>query len=79
MRKIIRVKAIKPNQVNPAQTLDNPASFAKFTNVSAQCVRNWCRDGRIPLVLKAGRIVRFERAAALAALNSLEAVAGQAK
>lgn len=73
------VKAITPNQVNPAQPLDNPASFAKFVGVSAQCVRNWCKAGIIPLTIKAGRIVRFERAAAIAALNSTEAVAGHAK
>ena len=75
MRKVGGVEHITPNQVNPAQPLDNPASFAIFTGVSAQCVRNWCKAGRIPLTLKAGRIVRFERAAALAALNSTEGVA----
>jgi predicted site-specific integrase-resolvase len=67
-------------QVEPAQTpLDNPASFAKFVGVSAQCVRNWCKAGIIPLTIKAGRIVRFERAAAIAALNASEAAAGATK
>jgi len=60
-------------QTAPAQTLetqlDCPISFAKFANVSGQTVRNWIRRGKIPCVIRAGKIVRFERAAALAALQ----------
>jgi hypothetical protein len=73
------VQQTTPNKANPAQPLDNPATFASFVGVSPQCVRNWCKAGIIPLTIKAGRIVRFERAAAIAALNSSEAAAGQMK
>jgi hypothetical protein len=55
--------------VDPEQPLDNPASFAKFTGVSTQQARNWTRLPGFPITLKAGRIVRFERAAALEFLN----------
>jgi hypothetical protein len=58
-----------PHQVEPAQPLDNPASFAKFLRVTPQCVRNWTRETGFPLIVKSGRIVRFERSAALAFLN----------
>ena len=70
MRKVGGVKAITLNQVNPAQPLDSPATFARFVGVTPQCVRNWCRAGIIPLKIKAGRIVRFERETALAALEN---------
>ena len=73
MRKVGGVKAHTPNQVNPAQPLDNPASFATFAKVTPQCVRNWTRELGFPIVLKAGRIVRFERAAALQFLNGRDA------
>lgn len=57
----------------PAQPLENkldcPISFAKYANVTGQTVRNWIRRGIIPTVIHAGKIVRFDRAAALAALN----------
>ena len=57
----------------PAPALENqldcPQSFAKFANVTGQTVRNWIRRGIIPTVINAGKIVRFERAAALAALQ----------
>ena len=56
-------------QVNPAPTLDNPSTLAKFLRVTPQCVRNWTKEAGFPLVLKSGRIVRFERAAALEFLN----------
>jgi predicted site-specific integrase-resolvase len=55
--------------VEPAQPLDSPATFARFIGVSAQCVRNWCHDGIIPLKIHVGRIIRFEREAAIQALN----------
>jgi hypothetical protein len=58
-----------PHQVEPAQPLDNPASFAKFTKVTPQCARNWTRIEGFPVILKTGRIIRFDRAAALAFLN----------
>jgi hypothetical protein len=67
------MKQITSNQVNPAQPLDNPASFAKFLRVTPQCVRNWTKEAGFPLVLKAGRIVRFERTAALEFLNGRDA------
>jgi len=69
MRKVGGVKQITSNQVNPAQPLDNPSTLAKFLRVTPQCVRNWTREAGFPLVLKSGRIVRFERAAALQFLN----------
>lgn len=63
------VKTITLPQVEPAQPLESPQSFAKFVGVSAQAVRNWIKDGTIPVVVHTGRIVRFERAAALNALQ----------
>jgi len=48
--------------------LDCPQSFAKFANVTGQTVRNWIRRGKIPTVIRAGKVVRFDRAAAIAAL-----------
>jgi predicted site-specific integrase-resolvase len=57
------------NTVKPAQSLDSPATFARFIGVSAQCVRNWCHEGIIPLKIHVGRIIRFEREAAIQALN----------
>jgi predicted site-specific integrase-resolvase len=57
-------------QNEPAQTpLDSPATFARFVGVTPQCVRNWCKDGIIPLKIHAGRIMRFERQAAIEALG----------
>ena len=73
MRKVGGVKTITSPQVEPAQPLENPASFAKFLRVTPQCVRNWTREPGFPLVVKSGRIVRFERAAALEFLNGREA------
>jgi len=56
--------------VQPLETkLDCPISFAKYANVTAQTVRNWIRRGKIPTVISAGKIVRFERSAAIAALQ----------
>jgi len=61
------------NATAPAQTLetklDCPQSFAKFANVTGQTVRNWIRRGIIPTTIHAGKIIRFERSAALAALQ----------
>lgn len=68
------------NKAEPAQTpLDSPTTFADFILVSPQCVRNWCHDGTIPLKFKAGRIIRFEREAALRALEAKEAGAATQK
>lgn len=58
------------NTIEPAQSLDSPASFARFIGVSAQCVRNWCHEGIIPLKIQMGRIMRFERETAIQALNT---------
>jgi hypothetical protein len=60
----------KTKTVEPAQVLDSPATFARFADVSAQSVRNWCHEGIIPLKIHVGRIIRFEREAAILALNS---------
>lgn len=60
----------KEKQAEPAQPkLDNPATFASFAGVTPQCVRNWTREDGFPLILKTGRVVRFDRSAALAFLN----------
>jgi hypothetical protein len=61
---------IPQTTVKPAQTLDSPATFARFVGVTPQCVRNWCNDGIIPLRIRAGRVIRFERESALAALST---------
>ena len=57
-------------EIETTDRLDTPASFARFANVTSQCVRNWCRDGLIPLTLCCGRIIRFRREDALAALRA---------
>jgi len=49
--------------------LESPQSFALFTNVTPQTVRNWLRRGVIKPTISNGKIIRFERAAALAALQ----------
>ena len=66
---VMQTASLKQKQAATAEPLDNPATFAKFAKVSAQQVRNWTRLPGFPLTLKAGRIVRFERAAALEFLN----------
>jgi hypothetical protein len=57
----------------PAHTLetqlDSPQSFSKLVNVTPQTVRNWLRRGVIKPTISNGRIVRFERQAAIAALS----------
>ena len=70
MVKMGGVETITPNKTpTPAAALDSPATFAKFAGISGQTVRNWCHEGKIPLVINAGRVMRFERAAAIKALG----------
>jgi hypothetical protein len=72
MRKVgtvMETATLERKQTEPAHRLDSPASFARFVGVTPQCVRNWCHEGKIPLVINAGRIMRFERAAAVRALG----------
>jgi phage terminase Nu1 subunit (DNA packaging protein) len=57
-----------PKTKEPQDRLDSPATFARFAGVTPQCVRNWCHQGIIPTVIHAGRIIRFDRAAAIKAL-----------
>ena len=69
----MQTASLNKHTSQPAQpTLDSPATFARFILVSTQCVRNWCHDGTIPLKVNAGRIMRFEREAALKALEAKE-------
>jgi hypothetical protein len=51
------------------KTLDSPSTFAEFVGVTPQSVRNWCKNGIIPLKVKVGRIIRFDRAEAMNALK----------
>jgi hypothetical protein len=72
MRKVgavMETALIERKQTEPAQRLDSPATFARFVGVTPQCVRNWCHEGKIPLVINAGRVMRFERQAAIDALG----------
>jgi hypothetical protein len=39
------------NQSETTEQLDSPSTFARFSNITPQCVRNWCRDGLIPLTV----------------------------
>lgn len=50
------------------EPLETPQTFANLVRVTPQCVRNWIRDGVIPTVICCGKIMRFRRADALAAL-----------
>jgi len=58
-----------PNTAAPNKQLETPTSFANFANVTPQSVRNWIRRGIIKPVIQCGKIVRFDRAEALVALN----------
>jgi len=61
------------NATAPAHTLDtkldSPVSFAGIVNVTPQTVRNWLRRGIIKPTISNGKIIRFDRAEAIAALN----------
>ena len=66
---VMQLATLDRKQTEPAQRLDSPATFARFVGVTPQCVRNWCHEGKIPLVINAGRVMRFDRAAAIQALG----------
>ena len=64
-----QLHAVRQTTEPVASALESPQSFAKFLRVSGQAVRNWVKDGTIPCVIHTGRIIRFERAAAIEALK----------
>ena len=68
MLPVMQSVSFKTKTVEPAQVLDSPATFSRYIGVSAQSVRNWCHEGIIPLKIHAGRIMRFEREAAIQSL-----------
>ena len=81
---------LQPNEAqSPAidEPLETPQTFAKLVRVTPQTVRNWIRDDVIQCVICTGKIMRFRRSDALAALagqpkpawSKTEAVAGRAR
>lgn len=48
--------------------LDTPASLARVVKTTPQTVNTWHRQGILPAKICIGRIVRFDRREALAAL-----------
>jgi predicted site-specific integrase-resolvase len=67
------VKQITPTpDSQPQLPLDSPQTFAKAIRVTPQSVRNWIHAGIIPCVVNCGKIMRFDRRAALAALAGNE-------
>jgi len=55
-------------QAPQTDIIDTPQTFGKTYKFSPQCVRNYCHSGRIPTVICSGKIIRFYRHEALAAL-----------
>jgi hypothetical protein len=51
-------------------TIDTPSSFASYYKTTSQSVRNWVNDGRIPVIFRTEKVIRFWRGEALAALNA---------
>jgi hypothetical protein len=51
-----------------AEQLDTPRSFARVINSTPQTVLNWHHAGILPAKIAVGRIIRFDRAEAIAAL-----------
>jgi hypothetical protein len=50
--------------------IDTPNTFARFYKVTGQSVRNWCNEGRIPVIFRTEKVIRFWRGEAIAALNA---------
>jgi hypothetical protein len=50
--------------------IDTPTSFACFYKPTSQSVRNWVNDGRIPVIFRTEKVIRFWRGEAIAALNA---------
>jgi hypothetical protein len=48
--------------------LDTPATFARVVKTTPQTVNTWHRKGIIPARVCIGRVIRFDRREALAAL-----------
>lgn len=48
--------------------LDTPATLAKLLNTTPQTILNWFHAGYIPARIAVGRLIRFDRQDALAAL-----------
>jgi excisionase family DNA binding protein len=49
--------------------LDTPASLAELLNTTPQTILNWFHAGHIPAKIAVGRLIRFDRQEALAALE----------
>lgn len=63
------IQALDRKKPETQQPLDSPPTFARFIGVTPQAVRNWVHDGKIPCIINTGRIIRFDRAAAIRALG----------
>lgn len=54
----------------PRDTIDTPTSFARYYKTTSQSVRNWVNAGRIPVIFRTEKVIRFWRGEAIAALNA---------
>ena len=64
------------------EELDTPATLAKACRTTPQTINAWHRAGILPARISIGRVIRFDRREALAALaaqSNREAVLGAAR
>lgn len=65
-----RLGVVMPNEPNDTDNgnLDTPRDLARIIKTTPQTVLNLFHDGIIPARVAVGRVIRFDRAEALAAL-----------
>lgn len=50
------------------EELDTPTTLARVVKTTPQTINNWHRQGILPAKIAIGRVIRFDRREALAAL-----------
>ena len=61
-------KETAPAQTLETEQLDTPATLARVVKTTPQTVNSWHRRGILPAKICIGRVIRFDRREALAAL-----------
>jgi hypothetical protein len=61
------------NKQETTPRLDTPKSLAQYVGVTPACIVEWCNKGIIPVRIRAGRTIRFDRNEALKALEGKQA------